>query len=137
MLIVVTLRRNSLRIHTSMVKELNFLKYSNQQVLSVQRRSTDLRRVLKLLLQSLQTELTTPTQASQDQTWFIGMAIPSPLLLIPQSQTPLIQELTCSKIGLHSLQTLPIYSMPMEQSVSTKSTKVEWDLVIGWHQPQL
>ena len=137
MLMVVILRKNSLQIHTFMAKELNFLKYSNQQVLSVQRRSTDLRRVLKLFLQSLQTELTTPIQASQDQTWFIGTAIHSPLLLLPQSQTPLIQELTCSKIGLHSFQTLPIYSMPMVQSVSTKSIKVEWDLVIGWHHPQL
>ena len=137
MLIMIILRKISLQNHNFSVKDLNSQKYNNQAVFTAQRQSTDLRQVLTTFQQLQRTVQTTPIQASQEQTWFIGTVIISLHLLILQQQTRLIQELTCSKIGLNSFQTLPICFMLMGQSVSTKSTKVEWEIVTGCQHLQL
>lgn len=137
MLIVVILTTKSHQSHISMVKDLNSQKCSYPLAFSAQSLSTDLKQVLTIFLKSFKTERTTQIQALQEQIWFIGMEIMSPLLPLLRLQILLIQELTCSKIGLNSFQTLPICFTPMDQSVSTKSTKVEWEIVTGWHHLQL
>jgi len=65
-----------------MVKELNSQKFSNPTVFTAQRQLTDLKQALTIFLKSFKKEISTQIHALQEQIWFTGMEIVSPLLIL-------------------------------------------------------